>query len=218
LNRKILPTRLNFFGLNHFSYPMIIDRSRLVLRSLSIFPGGSDLMVNYLFLTLGHFPSLTELNASLVCLKTANFARFLSLHPQLKNLSLPRFTSTEFIRSISQTCNNLTELDVSRNEWFGDDCVTLLTQGRLSKLEKLDIGGTSVREHDSIVNLLKAFPFLKSLRIPSFYLSMTTKVYFLNEYALPRLKSEDQELQYLGIDGFRQVVKVRRLFPVSLCS
>jgi hypothetical protein len=223
LNRKILPTRLNFFDFNHFSYPMIIDRSRRALRSLSLSQTGrrrGDPTIDSIFLFLGHFPSLTELDVSSIRLKTSsNFARFLSLNPQLKELSLPRLKnpSTEFIRDLSQACPNLTELDVSQR-WFGDDFVTLLTQGRLSKLEKLDIEETSVREHDSIVNLLKAFPLLKSLRIPSFHLSMTTKVYFLNEYALPRLKSEDPQLQKFGIAGFQQVVEVRHLFLVSLCS
>jgi hypothetical protein len=208
LNKNILPTRLRFPEFDHL-YPALIDRSRLALQSLSI--RHQDSKINSLFRFLGHFPSLTELDVKLIYSnQTFHFVHFLSLNPQLKQLSVPSLStpSPEFIHGILQICPNLTNLSVSRIGWFGDDCVTLLLQAGLSKLENLDLSLTSVRKHDSIVRLLETFPLLKSLEICFCPVSMNTKIYFLNEYALPRLRSGDPELQKIGLDGFHQVMKV----------
>jgi hypothetical protein len=208
LNKNILPTRLRFPEFDHL-YPALIDRSRLALQSLSI--RHQDSKINSLFRFLGHFPSLTELDVKLIYSnQTFHFVHFLSLNPQLKQLSVPSLStpSPEFIHGILQICPNLTNLSVSRIGWFGDDCVPLLLQAGLSKLENLDLSLTSVRKHDSIVRLLETFPLLKSLEICFCPVSMNTKIYFLNEYALPRLRSGDPELQKIGLDGFHQVMKV----------
>jgi hypothetical protein len=210
LNKKILPTALSFYDFDHFSYAVIIDRSRHVLQALSIFEHVPK--TNSLFQFLGHVSSLTHLDIfSIDSTTSSHFVHFLSLNPQLKKLSVPSLStrSPDFIRGILQVCPNLTNLSVSRIGWFGDDCVSLLLQAGLSKLENLDISFSSVREHDSIVHLLQTFTHLKCLRIGSCLVSLNTKIYFLNEYALPRLRSGDAELQKMGLGGFHQVMKVR---------
>jgi hypothetical protein len=169
------------------------------------------MMDDSLFLSLGHMPSLNSLNIfELHATRISSFIHFLSLNPQLKELSLPHHSdpSGELVYSVSQTCVNLRKL-YAEGDWFGDDHVALLTQGRLSKLEELVLLETSLQAHDSIVNILKAFPVLKSFQLDISELSPTTKAYFLNEYALPRLKSGDPELQRLGLEGFRYVFEVR---------
>jgi hypothetical protein len=211
LNKRILPTSLCFFTFDQDSYPMTIDQSRLVLQSLSIL--NEDQKIDALFETLGHFPSLINLDIfSIDSTTSSHFVHFLSLHPQLKKLSVPYIStpSPDFIHGILQVCPNLTNLSVSRIGWFGDDCVSLLLQAGLSKLENLVLDYTSVQQHDSIVNLLNRFPHLKCLTIEECPVSINTRVYFLNEYALPRLRSGDAELQKIGVLGVDQVVVVRR--------
>jgi hypothetical protein len=225
LNRKILPTQISLSNCNPFSFPLLVDRSRLVLQCLSIHQEKPQMMDNSLFLSLGRFPSLTSLNISSIhANQISSFIHFLSLNPQLENLTLPDLTSgldvdhssRELVRGISQTCINLTRLTAS--SWFEDDHVALLIQGRLSKMEELDLAEASIRGHDSIVNLMKAFPDLKTLCIDTYQLSPTTKIYYLNEYALPRLRSGEPELQRLGLELFDEILEVRSWFVLSVLT
>jgi hypothetical protein len=223
LNRKILPTQIYLSNCNPFSFPLLVDRSRLVLQCLSIHQ--TPQMDDSLFLSLEHFPSLTSLNISSIYEdQISSFIHFLSLNPQLEELTLPDIiyylefdsSSRELVRGISQTCINLTKFYAS--SWFDDHHVALLIQGRLSKLEELDLAEASVRGHDSIVNLMKAFPDLKTLCIDTYQLSPTTKVYYLNEYALPRLRSGEPELQRLGLELFDEILEVRSWFVLSVLT
>jgi hypothetical protein len=220
LSRKIISTDLYFSDFNHPSFPLLIVQSRLVLQSLSIHQETPQMMDDSLFLSLGHMPSLTSLNIfELHATRISSFIHFLSLNPRLKELSLPHHSdpSGELVYSVSQTCVNLRKL-YAAGDWFGDDHVTLLTQGRLSKLEELVLLETSVQAHDSIVNILKAFPVLKSFQLDTSELSPTTKVYYLNEYALPCLKSGDPALQRLGLEGFDHVFEVRLWLFLSVLT
>jgi hypothetical protein len=217
--KNILPTKLIFRDFKHHSSIYLLERSRRVLHSL-IFQAGDS--VSRIFLAgdsvmfLGHFPHLYQLTISnCLSLTSSDFIPFLKINPQLKSLSLnvrsnQSLNMTEIIQAISQSCINLTELDLSENHWFGDECVSLLTQGQLLKLDILRVGGTSIQEHESVVRILKSFPRLSSLRINECNISMNTKIYFLNEYALPRFRSPDSALQEVGAMGFRDmVVEVR---------
>jgi hypothetical protein len=213
LRKNILPSKLYLidFDYHHLS---LIERSRQVLHSLK-FNCRVD-SVSPIFLFLGHFPHLYQLTISnCLSLTSSDFIPFLKINPQLKSLSLnvrsnQSLNMTEIIQAISQSCINLTELDLSENHWFGDECVSLLTQGQLLKLDILRVGGTSIQEHESVVRILKSFPRLSSLRINECNISMNTKIYFLNEYALPRFRSPDSALQEVGAMGFRDmVVEVR---------
>jgi hypothetical protein len=227
LNRKILPTQISLSHCNPFSFPLLVDRSRIVLQHLRIHQ--TPQMDDSLFLSLGHFPSLTSLNISSIYEdQISSFIHFLSLNPQLEELILPDLTSgrdvdhssRELVRGISQTCINLTSL-TALAPWFEDDHVALLSQGRLSKLEELDIYDEAiVQEHDSIVNILNAFPLLKTFDIntAAYQLSPTTKVYYLNEYALPRLRSGEPELQRLGLELFDEILEVRSWFVLSVLT
>jgi hypothetical protein len=219
LNRKILPTSIWIFPFDHPSYLLLIERSRLVLKSLSI-SYSANANVDAMLLFLGNFPHLIQLDINSINFNaTSNFVRFLCANPQLEKLTVPFLNtpSREFIRDISQCCPNLKELYASKNNWFDDACVTLLIQGRLQKLEHLELGSTAVLEEASIVNILTHFPLLKSFTIRNCNFSMNTKFYFMNEYALPRWRSVDPELQLIGISGFSQVLKVRLSLSLVSC-
>jgi hypothetical protein len=213
--KNILPTKLIFRDFKHHSSIYLLERSRRVLHSL-IFQAGDS--VSRIFLAgdsvmfLGHFPHLYQLTISnCLSLTSSNFIPFLKINPQLKalHLSVPSPNMTEIISAISQSCINLTKLDLSENQWFGDECVSLLTQGQLLKLEILDLSETSLREHDSIVNLLKSFPRLSSLRINECNISMNTKIYFLNEYVSSEIPKSRFCTPRDWCDGFFDAMMVR---------
>jgi hypothetical protein len=211
INKKILPLIVTVRGWNNFCALFFLSRSNLMIHTLEL--SYCDPLPDSIFLTLGLFPSLTTL--VLYELKriscSVSFLRFLSLNSQLRSLTLSaiKTPAVAVISGISQSCPNLTYLNVSENQWFGDECVSLLTKGNLQNLEQIYIFSTSVREHDSIVNLVKTFPHLKELLVPSCELSYETSIFIMNELVLPALRSNDREDQLRGISICSGLLKVQ---------
>jgi hypothetical protein len=212
INRKILARNICFAEFDHFCSLTLLERSRLVMNSLSFLE--CDHLVDSIFHFLGNFPYLIELEITRCdTVHFFPFIRFLKLHPQLRILKLCAIeTATEIISNLPQACPNLTELNLSENPWFDDDCLSLI-QGKLPKLEIFCISNTNVREYDSIFNISTSFPQLTRLEIRNCPLSMHTKIYFLNKFALPQIQSCDPNLQRLGIQELGQVIKVRYSSP-----
>jgi hypothetical protein len=206
LNKNIIPLEISIDHI-HFNSLLLLERSRPILQSL-FFYRRPQIELHF----LGHFPFLTQFTLySFKSSSMPSLIRFLELNPQLESLHFPDINSlsSELISGISRFSPNLKSLDVSLNRWFGDDCVSLLIQGGLSKLETLTIPLTSVRQHDSIVNILRSFPRLKCLDATFYNFSMETNIFYLNEYALPRLMSSDRVIQEIALRGFYHVLSVR---------
>jgi hypothetical protein len=183
-NIKYLQISFGRFQDHENSY-QLLGNSRLVVKSLS-FSGCKNTLD--LFLS-ERYPLLTNFRLYYSSFTHPRLIQFLSRHPQLKALEITGVNdfSVEIITGISELCPNLTSLKLNFLRLLTDGCITQLIAGNLPKLLHLDIGFTSVSEYSSIVNILKAFPLLKSLSMSGCELSLNTIMYYLNSYADPRL-------------------------------
>jgi hypothetical protein len=184
---------------NNIGSLLLLDRAKLKIDTLRL--ACCDPFAESVFLCLGLFPSLTRLIIK-ECdfLASVSFLRFLALNPQLKSLHISKVKPlpAEVISGITRNCPNLTALNFSMNEWFGDDSLSLLTHGNLSKIEEIEISYTSVRERDSFVNIFQAFPRLKDITVIGCELSADAAICIIDQLALHRLRSSDRSDQRHG--------------------
>jgi hypothetical protein len=124
---------------------------------------------------------------------------FCSKNPQLQSLTIrqPTFSHDIFSRFLP-FCHNLRELNVSMNAWFTDECIESLV-GAAPKLRSLDLMDTGIRSLQAVKCLLESYPSLEYLSISGCRLSLEATKYYLRESCVPRLRSNDAELQRQGL-------------------
>jgi Leucine-rich repeat (LRR) protein len=189
----------------------LIFNSRHTLTSLSLcFDSSHPNRISSDLARIGHFPSLVSLTIRSRVSPTHAFPieSFCSKNPQLETLEIKRIhISSEIFSKTLQFCHNLTNLDVSNNQWFNDECVEMLIRN-LPKLQCLDVRDTSIESLQSIKSILDSFPSLTYHCAYESKLSLEAKKYYLQEYCIRRILSNDPQLQVSGLLGIGELITV----------
>jgi hypothetical protein len=115
----------------------------------------------------------------------------------LELISCPSFPPV-FLGSLVRICVNVKHLNVSCNQWFDDECVTLLTTGVLD-LFALNISKTNVLQDRSIQAVLDSFPNLHAISMAHCPISGDMVRLCLRQVVIPSLCNRDTEIQWLGL-------------------
>jgi hypothetical protein len=126
---------------------------------------------------------------------------FLIKSPRVKSMWLKiDYLSPDAIEVVGSCCPNLTDLDVSWSEWFGDGALRLLGESNL-KLKSLNMTGLGTT--DSLLSLIQKMPSLRRLQHP--YLTRVDDwQHVLQLVALPGILSDDPNTQVMGLSHFSE--------------
>jgi hypothetical protein len=199
LFRNILVTQPFFEKFSYSSLPLL-SNSQSVITQMSFMNSETA----QFFPFLKDYPFLDSFSASSCGISDKLFENFLSLNPRLTCLivSDENELSAAAVTAIIRYCENLEELDVSRNEWFTDESLLQLIQG-CPILEYLDISDTGVTRIESIHALLDAHP-LQSLLCRG--LPLEIERLCLRQVLLPSVMSNDRNRRGVAFGSMMAMV------------
>lgn len=190
----------------------VISQSRRKLRSLSM--RSCESITNDTLEHIGSCPKLNDLQL-INCDETSHLHLhvFFSNNQQLRKLVFfSRVSlSPNYISCISNNCLNLVNLDLSHNNWFNDDCVTLLTtmKGNMP-LQILNISSTHVRSDLSIRMILDSFPNLCSISLYECLISADIVKVCLRRVIYPSLVNEVEDVKIYALSCLHEnVIQVK---------
>jgi hypothetical protein len=173
LKRNIVLKDIKFHRLDVIGCEYI-SKSRHWIHSISLYYGHR---------ILGRFaelkcPNLTSLKINHLTIEDQNLLKLLRLHPQLISLEIFNckiFDSGEsdFFLSLFSSCSNLRHLDLSSNDWFTDDLVGVVIR-RLPFLESISFDDTALRQDQSLIDIITAYPSLKTFSFSRSYFQPET--------------------------------------------
>lgn len=168
----------------------LICSSQQTLQSLTI--SSPKLLPSLLI----HFPNLTSFNLS-NCQKIhqESFQQFLLLNPKIERLALSNVSRLSL--STIGNLQNLSDLDLSSNQWITNEALWSLCEGCLTLLA-VNIRDTGIDSEDSIESFLSAHPNLHYFGFDSFMFE-TLSPLILRSVILNSLSSDCPKRQLLGL-------------------
>jgi hypothetical protein len=145
-----------------------ISKNRLSIQSISLYYGQIIIAER---LAGMRCPNLTSLKMNHVAFEEQKLLAILQLHPQLLSLELFNckiiHTNTDHLHvplsssfaSFLSCCSNLRHLDLSSNDWFTDELVEVVVR-TIPHLQSISLSDTAVRQDQSLIDLLNAYPGL----------------------------------------------------------
>lgn len=190
------------FGLIHDG---ILAESQSTLQKLLLV---HDFVVQNPSMFSKHFPSMRtfiatdrEFTGSVEQLQS-----LLVANPQLESIELRGGQNiNSYCQVIGRNSPNLRHLVLRSHRAFDDLSIANLfsDDSRMRSLTELSLIDTRISNPDTLHNLIKSFPLLRSLTVTSSNLSSPCRYLYWREYVLPRLQCDHGELLIMALANFR---------------